>query len=152
MHKVHSMVNYKLARQRLEAFLNSRKYPSAIVDDLVANVATFAISEPSLEIVQKRNTLYKQNLFHLDYIFVFLIAIASNVQTSSMKKETDTKALMTLINSLIGVARIAGQLDIVQVLDTIRPTSILHDLEYQNGQYNISKLLQAKACAKGSCT
>ena len=153
IHNVHTMVNNKLAVQRMQSYLETTKFPSHIQAELIANVNRFAYTEPSLEIVQKRTMLYSENLFQIDYILVFLIAIASNVQKSSTKKDTDTRALLTLIQAIAKFALESKQSHIAEVLLGIRPKNILEDLEYiKDGKYNISKLMQAKACAKGSCT
>ena len=135
-YKVHTLVNEKLARQRLE----KSGVTGVPLKDL--------FSEPTFEVLQKRLLVNSDELFTWKSISVVLLALTMS--------NADEKELVTFVSALRRAIEVSKQQNtqmIVDFLDVFLKSSdrrhLLDTTKYSNGTH--SDLIRAGSCIAGSC-
>jgi len=135
-YKVHTLVNEKLARQRLE----KSGVTGVPLKDL--------FSEPTFEVLQKRLLVNSDELFTWKSISVVLLALTMS--------NADEKELVTFVSALRRAIEVSKQQNtqmIVDFLDVFLKSTdrrhLLDTTKYSNGTH--SDLIRAGSCIAGSC-
>jgi hypothetical protein len=135
-YKVHTLVNEKLARQRLE----KSGVTGVPLKDL--------FSEPTFEVLQKRLLVNSDELFTWKSISVVLLAL-----TMSNADEKELVTFVTALRRAIEVSKQQNTQMIVDFLDVFLKSSdrrhLLDTTKYSNGTH--SDLIRAGSCIAGSC-
>ena len=135
-YNVHTLVNEKLARQRLE----KSGVSGVPLKDL--------FSEPTFEVVRKRLLVNSDELFTWKSISVVLLAL-----TMSNAEETE---FVSFVNALMKAVELSKQQNtqmIVEFLDVFLKSNnrrhLLETTKYSNASH--SDLIRAGSCIAGSC-
>jgi hypothetical protein len=165
---VHSLVNRKLASQRLEAFLLKRKWPDHIVADLRANNSAL-LQEPSMEVLQKKFMVNREEPIVWRNVSTVLLAFYMNILASE-HKDSVMESLRHFLASMKTIVGLSSQgntkliTEILKELMHMKPEQALDfvkDIKYETvvgptrplrSADEATRLIKAGQCINGSCS
>lgn len=164
---VHSLVNRKLASQRLEAFLATRHWPESVKADLRAHDSAL-LQEPSMEVLQKKFMVNREEPIVWRNVSTVLLAFYMNILGSDKRDNTET-ALHTFIVSMKTILGLSSQGNTKLLVEIMK--ELLHmpvqeafefvkDIKYESvvgpgrplrSADEATRLMKAGQCINGSC-
>jgi hypothetical protein len=176
VYEAHKLVTQKLMEQRLKAFLGkyAKDWPSAAVETLKANGHSL-VSEPTLEVVQKRFMVNRDEPFQWRTITTVLVAFVMGLEVLTGPMESQYEALVAFLKALCAIVKVSHQCtsdDIIVALQSFAdkvsrgpakmpPADLrvhVEDLKYsaicrrnKKDAKDYSRLIKAGACINGSC-
>jgi hypothetical protein len=177
---MHSLVNRKLSKQRLDKFLQGRSWPASVVTDLQAHEDQL-MAEPSMEVLQKKYMVNREEPIVWRNVSTALLAILmgqeqiqsggglSSSTGGGLSGSGALDALDAFISSLSVIVGSSGQAngkELQEILQRLRQLSVsearelVEHLKYDSVVgpkkplkkiEDASRLLKAGQCINGTC-
>lgn len=162
---MHTLVNKKLSKQRLDKFLQGRSWPPAVVSDLQSHQDQL-LAEPTMEVLQKKYMVNREEPIVWRNLSTALLAILMG-QESSLAPNME--ALQKFLSNLITIMGSSGQANAKEIQEILKAVSaenisqgrkIIEHLKYDSvvgpkkplrSTEDASRLIKAGQCINGTC-
>ena len=170
---MHSLVNRKLSKQRLDKFLLGRSWPASVIADLQAHEDQL-MAEPSMEVLQKKYMVNREEPIVWRNLSTALLAILMGQEAvAASGAEASGEALQQCLQSLSTIVSSSGQANSKEIQQILKELSreiqsghikqareALEHLKYDSVVgpkkplkqiEDASRLLKAGQCINGTC-